>query len=181
MTQETQQTTDAGDGALGKAQEVAAQAKEQVQEKADEVKGRATDRMKSQLNERSTDAADQVSSFAQALHRAGQQLEQDGNQPAAKAVHSAGEQIERMAGYLSTSDADRFLADIEQFSRRRPWVAGGIGAAVGFVAARFVKASSESRYDGGYRLSDSDAPMRGEAEQSGELPPLLPRYTEVRQ
>jgi ElaB/YqjD/DUF883 family membrane-anchored ribosome-binding protein len=137
----------AGSGGLSeKAQEVAAEAKEQAREKADEVKARASDRVRGQLDTRSTEVADQMTAFVQALHKAGDHLQGQGNMSGSKAAHRLGDQVERLADYLRGSGSDRFLGDIESFARRRPWAAGGIGVAAGFMAARFMKASSESRY-----------------------------------
>jgi hypothetical protein len=53
-----------------------------------------------------------------------------------------------MGSYLTESDADRLLNDIEDFGRRQPMAVVGIGIAVGFAASRFLKASSRKRYQG---------------------------------
>ena len=39
------------------------------------------------------------------------------------------------------------LHDAEDFARRRPWAVAGIGLIAGLAASRFLKASSERRYD----------------------------------
>jgi hypothetical protein len=65
-----------------------------------------------------------------------------------------------LGGYLTGSDSDRFLHDIERFSRNRPWVAGGIGALLGFMGSRFLKASSDQRGQVLRReQADSEAPL----------------------
>ena len=38
------------------------------------------------------------------------------------------------------------LEDVEDFGRQRPWAVLAGGAAVGILAARFLKASSRNRY-----------------------------------
>ena len=63
------------------------------------------------------------------------------------AVDKIAEQTEHLGQYLQAADAERILADVESFARRRPWLTAGAAAAVGFVASRLVKASSERRYD----------------------------------
>jgi len=40
------------------------------------------------------------------------------------------------------------MADVEDFGRRQPLAVVGLGMALGFVASRFVKASSRERYQG---------------------------------
>jgi ElaB/YqjD/DUF883 family membrane-anchored ribosome-binding protein len=165
-TRETQlPRRDEPEGATGKAQEVASQAKEQVQEKAEEIKGTAGERVREELDTRSTQAGEHVSAFGQAMRVAAEQLQGDGKEPGAKVAGRAADQMERLGGYLTGSSSDRFIADVESFGRRRPWVAGAIGAAAGFVAARFLKASSESRYQRSYGgRPEAAPPVRRETE-----------------
>ncbi len=63
---------------------------------------------------------------------------------AEKVAHHA----ERLGGYLSDSSADRILADLEDFGRRQPMAVVGVGFVAGFMASRFLKASSRERYQG---------------------------------
>lgn len=69
-----------------------------------------------------------------------------------------------MGGYLTEADADRMLRDAEDFGRRQPMAVLGIGLAVGFVASRFLKASSQRRYQG------RSEPVGYEAERSRAKP-----------
>ena len=89
-------------------------------------------------------------------------------------AHRAADQVEQLTSYLRSSDSDRFLGDIETFARQRPWAAGGIGVVAGFIAARFLKASSESRYTGAQRPSkndpSSDLPLHRDLEAPAPLP-----------
>lgn len=62
-------------------------------------------------------------------------------------------------------------------SRRRApvlsWAAGGIGLAIGFVASRFLKASSEGRYETSRQARrDADAALS----RDGHAPHELPEY-----
>jgi ElaB/YqjD/DUF883 family membrane-anchored ribosome-binding protein len=168
VTQQAQhESQETSDGATSKAQEVATQAKEQVQEKAGEVKGRASDRLREQLESHSTRVAEQISPFPDALRKAAESLESQGSGPAAKAVARAADRAEQLASYLEGADSDRILGDVETFTRRRPWVVAGIGTTVGFVAARFLTASSERRYDG--RLAQQQQRLEGSAPAGTEL------------
>jgi hypothetical protein len=161
-------------GAAEQAQEAATQVKEQAQQKAEEVKAGASDKVRGQLDTRSTEMADQIAPFAQALHKAGDHLVSQGNGAGGKAAHRAGDQVEQLASYLRGSGSDRFLGDIEGFARQRPWAAGGIGVVAGFMAARFLKASSESRYTSAQRPYDtnpaSDLPLHRDLEAPAPLP-----------
>jgi ElaB/YqjD/DUF883 family membrane-anchored ribosome-binding protein len=134
------------EGATGKAKEVASQVQDQVQEKAKDLKGQAAERARAQLDDRSTRAADQLTSIVQALRKGGEHLASEGNDAGAKAANQAADQTDRLAQYFSGSNAERLLADVERFARRKPWMAGAIGTSIGFMASRFLKASSEGRY-----------------------------------
>lgn len=59
-------------------------AKEQAQQKAEEVKARASDRVRGQVDTRSTEMAEQIEPLAQALHKAGDHLESRGSPRAAR-------------------------------------------------------------------------------------------------
>ena len=53
---------------------------------------------------------------------------------------------ERLGAYLSRTDGDGLLRDVEEIARRQPWLVAGAGALAGFMASRFVKATSGNRY-----------------------------------
>jgi hypothetical protein len=130
-------------------------AKEQVQEKAEaaqeKLKGgaqQAQARMREQVDQRSTQAGEQVSATAQALRTTSQQLREQGEDGPAQAADKVADHAERVGGYLRESSADRILSDLEDFGRRQPLAVMGLGLAAGFVASRFLKASSRERYQG---------------------------------
>jgi ElaB/YqjD/DUF883 family membrane-anchored ribosome-binding protein len=160
-------------GAAGSEQSATNEAKERVHEtaqqmgqKAQEVRSQAGDRLRQELDSRSRQAGEQVSATADAIRRVGQQLHEDGNPDVAKYADQAAERVERLGRYLSQSSADRLLHDAESFARRQPWLVALGGAAVGFLASRFVKASSANRYqrydagDGNSRPALASPPTR---------------------
>jgi ElaB/YqjD/DUF883 family membrane-anchored ribosome-binding protein len=141
----------------GKVQEVASQAIEKTQEKAQDMKGQVSAKARTEVDARSTQLGEQVTSVVQALRRTGEQLQGEGNETGGKAVQAVADRAERVGSYLRNSNADRFTGDLESFGRRRPWGVAGIGVAVGFMASRFLKASAANRYEasqpsGGGRL-----------------------------
>ena len=71
------------------------QAKEKVQEKAVEVKGQAGDRVRRELDARSTDAGEQLGLTAKAMRRNGEQLRSEGNQTPATMVTAVADRAER--------------------------------------------------------------------------------------
>jgi hypothetical protein len=120
---------------------------QQVQEKAQEARGQVGDRARQQVDTRSTQAGEQVGSIADAMRRTGAQLRSEGKETPAKVSEQAAERAERLGGYLRDSDADRILGDIEAFARRQPWAVAAGGLVLGFIASRFLKASSSRRYE----------------------------------
>ena len=133
------------DQAKEKVQETA----QQVQEKAREAKGQAGDRVRQELDTRSTQAGSQLKDSAEAMRRTGDQLRGEGKETPAKIATAVADRAERLGGYMSDVNADQMLRDVENFARRQPLLFALGGATLGFLAARFMKASSSSRYQSG--------------------------------
>jgi hypothetical protein len=117
--------------------------------------------MRSQVDQRSTDAGQKVGGFASDVRTVGQQLREQGKDQPAKLADQAADRAERVGRYLEHSDADRILSDVEDFGRRQPWAVIAGGMALGLVASRFLKASSTRRFE--QRSS-------GSWQSSGQLP-----------
>jgi hypothetical protein len=147
---------------LEKGEQAVAKAQQQVQQQAAHAGGR----LKEQIDRRSTELGTQGRSLARALHRAGEQLHGEGDQAPARLAHAAADQIERASGYLTGTSADRLLDDVEAQARRRPWLAAGAGALLGFAASRLLKASSGRRYEQ-QRLGQGRSWSRRELEPAG--------------
>jgi ElaB/YqjD/DUF883 family membrane-anchored ribosome-binding protein len=137
---------DSEQSATNEARERVHETAQQMGQKAQEVRSQAGDRLRDELDSRSRQAGEQVSSTAGAIRRVGEQLREDGNPGVAKYADQVAERVERLGRYLSQSSADGILHDAESFARRQPWLVALGGAAVGFLASRFVKASSANRY-----------------------------------
>jgi len=129
----------------------AEQAKEKAKEQAQQVAGQARGTLRSQVDQRSTDAGDRVHGLASDVRSVSEQLREQGKDQPAKLAEQAADRAERVGSYLRDSDADRILNDIEDFGRRQPWVVMAGGIALGLIASRFLKASSSSRYEERYR------------------------------
>jgi hypothetical protein len=131
------------------AKEKVQEAAEQVQQKAVEVKGQAGERVRRELDTRSTEAGTQLGQTANAMRRSGDQLRNEGKEGPAKIVTAVADRAERLGGYLTDANADRMIRDVENFARRQPVLFALGGATLGFLASRFMKASSSTRYQGG--------------------------------
>jgi ElaB/YqjD/DUF883 family membrane-anchored ribosome-binding protein len=118
----------------------------QAQEKAEEAAEQAKSKLRSQLDERTSQVSEQVNQQASDLRAVGQTLREQGKGGPADAAERLAGYAEKVGGYLREKDAAALVNDAEDFARRQPW-AIGIGAlGVGFVASRFLKASSGRRY-----------------------------------
>jgi ElaB/YqjD/DUF883 family membrane-anchored ribosome-binding protein len=149
----TQATNEAGrEGLAGQASAKAEDAASVAQEKASELREQGSARLRDQFDERSTATGQQVRSLAEALRRSGNDLRNEGNGNAAQLTAQAAERIERFGVYLEEKTGDDVMRDVERFARQRPWLLAGLGALAGVAAARFMKASSEQRYEG-YRAT----------------------------
>ncbi len=119
---------------------------DQVQDKAQEAKSQVGGQIREQVDSRSTQAGEQVSSIADAFKRTASQLREDGKEQPAGLLEQGAERAEQLGGYLQRIDADTLVHDVEGFGRRRPWAMAAGAAVIGFAASRFLRASSERRY-----------------------------------
>ena len=126
-----------------KARDVAGQAQDKAREAAGQARGRLTD----QVDQRSTQAGQEVSSTAGDVRSVAQELRNQGKDRPARIAEQVADRGERLGSYLERSDAERILQDIEDFGRRQPWAVMAGGLALGFLASRFLKASSRNRYE----------------------------------
>ena len=131
-----------------------------AQEKASELREQGSVRLRDQFDQRSNQAGTQVRSLAEALRRSGDELRNEGNGSAAQLTGQAAGRIEQLGTYLEQKRGDELIRDIETFARRRPWMLAGIGMLAGVAAARFMKASSEQRYDSYRATSRQQWPTR---------------------
>ena len=137
--------------------------KERVADVAEQAKDQTRSQLQEQIDTRTTQVGDQVSAGAQAVRRTVVQLRQEGNDRAAGVIEAVADRAERLGTYLTGANGDRILRDAEDFARRQPWLIATAGALTGFLASRFVKASSGTRYG-----------SRSSSEWKAERPPARP-------
>ena len=123
------------------------QAKEKAQAAAGQAKEKAGFQLRSQVDQRSTDAGHRVGGLASDARAVSASLREQGKDQPARLAEQAAERADRLGTYLKESDADRILGDVEDFGRRQPWAVIAGGLALGLVASRFLKASSLDRYE----------------------------------
>jgi ElaB/YqjD/DUF883 family membrane-anchored ribosome-binding protein len=137
------------EGLVGQATSQVQEAASTAQEKAVELKEQGKGKLGETLDQRTTEAGGQAWKLAKAVRRSGEQLRAEGEDGQLPAItEGVADRMERLAGYLERTSGDDLLRDIENFTRRRPWIVAGVGLVVGLAASRFLKASSERRYGG---------------------------------
>jgi ElaB/YqjD/DUF883 family membrane-anchored ribosome-binding protein len=119
--------------------------KQQITEKAGQVSNQLGSMITDQVGTRAGQAGQQASSIAGALRSSGYQLEEQGQDAPAQVLHMAANRADQLGTYLLRSDPNQILADVENLCRQQPWVVIAGGIALGFVGARFLKASGSRR------------------------------------
>ena len=144
-----------------KGEELVSAAQEQITAKAHELSGEANFQIREKLDQRSTQAGEELQSIGKTLQSGANQLRSEGKEVPARVVEEVARRADDVGSYLQSAEADRILGDIEGFARRRPWLTAGVGAIAGFLASRFVKASGDRRYGGAHSNgSGYSRPMR---------------------
>jgi uncharacterized protein YjbJ (UPF0337 family) len=133
----------------GQAQEKAKEAAGQAQQSAQQAAGKIQDRLREQLDSRSTAVAGQIHEQASDLRSVGESLREQGKAGPANAAGQLADYAEKVGAYLRERDSDSLLADAEDLGRRQPWAVAAGGLLLGFAASRVLKASSGRRYRGG--------------------------------
>ncbi len=150
------------DGVTAKVQSAlpdsASNAVQAVSDKAQAASGQVGQQARQQLDTRSTMAGEQLQAVGQALRSSGDDLRSQGKETPAKLISPMADRVEQVSQYLKTSDADRLLHDAEAYARRQPWTVAAGGIALGFLASRFLKASSSRRYQTQYPVAPQPSP-----------------------
>ena len=141
-------TVTTGDG-QSQAQEKVKDAAGQAREKAQEGAERAREGLSGQVDQRSTQAGQQVRRQSDDIRSVAQQLREQGKDGPAKLADQAADRAQKVGSWLEDSDGDQILGDVEDFARRNPWAVALGGLALGFAASRVLRASSSDRYQSG--------------------------------
>jgi hypothetical protein len=155
---------------MEKAQEAAAPAVKRGAESMREATDRALGQARTQVDDRTTQAGEQMRSVADAARQVGQNLRmQEGQEQPARIVDGVADRVDRLGSYLEDSDASSMLDELERLGRRSPTTVLAGGIVVGILAARFLKASSDNRMrtaNGGGAVR----PVTGSASPMGGTP-----------
>lgn len=161
------------------------QGKQAAQEQAGKLSDRAGSMAQEQVDQRSTQAGEQVTTVANDVRSVGEKLREDGKDGPAKIADQVADRAEKAGSYLTDSDAQTILNDIEELGRRQPWLALVGGIALGVASARLLKASSAQRYSSRSQSPGSTAApqptqdLNAGAQSQPATPPIAPPSTGV--
>lgn len=148
---------------------------QQARQQANQLAAQGRQQAKSQLAARKDQVAERLTPIQAALHETAQQLRNQDQDSMGQYADQAADQVERFSGYLRESDVDQLIGEAQGFARSRPTVFLGAAVALGFLATRFLKSSSqEGAYAGG---GSGVSPTSGEVGTSygnGEPATALP-------
>lgn len=144
----TSGSADTGSSApvMEQAKQQAQKVVEQTQQKAGEVLDQAKNQTKSWAEERKQAMAQSLSTVADAVMQTSESLRGQGSDTGKVAdfTDRAAEYADKAAGYLRDTSVDQMIGQVEDFGRREPVMFLVGAAALGFLAARFLKSSSRS-------------------------------------
>lgn len=138
---------DGGNRTAGQAKQQGQQIAQRARQQASELANRGGEQIKGQLANQKHDAAQRITPLQTALRETAHQLRNQGQGPSAQYVDRATDQVERFSGYLRETDVDEIIGEVRGFARRRPTLFLGGAAALGFLATRFLKSSSQEQRD----------------------------------
>jgi broad specificity phosphatase PhoE len=118
----------------------------QAHEKAKEVAGQAKGRLREQVDQRSTQAGQQLSSAADDVRSVAEQFRMQGKDAPARYAEQTAEKAQTVGQRLQDASGDELLRDVEDFARKNPWAVVAGGLVLGLAASRMLKASSSERY-----------------------------------
>ena len=134
---------------------------EQTQQKAGEVLDQAKTHTKSWAEDRKQEVAQSLSDVAVAVMQTGDSLRGQGASTGkvADMTDRAAEITDRAASYLRDTSVDQMIGEVESFGRREPMMFLVGAAALGFLAARFLKSTGRVAENGMAYNPDRSLPV----------------------
>jgi len=93
------------------------------------------------IKQRKAQAAEELSTVGEAIHRAASKLHQAKTGAIADYVDDAAKAVERAAKYVERSELQELVNDVARFARARPMLVIGTVVATGLVVGRFITAT----------------------------------------
>lgn len=106
----------------------------------DQIKNTAKGVISDQIDRRTTRLGNVVGEHVTNLRQMGSSLRGDGQDATASLVDMAADRLDRVSTYLTETDGDHMIHDIETVARKQPLITATAGLAFGMAAARLLKA-----------------------------------------
>ena len=120
-------------------------ARDTIRAKAADLASQAKERVEEQFDSKLGTARGEIGSIASALRRVGDQIRhENGSSITASLFGAAADRVETLGSSFEGKDLDGVLNDVTRLARRNPAAFAGTAAALGFLAARFLKSSGSS-------------------------------------
>jgi hypothetical protein len=100
--------------------------------------------VRKRIEKRTHSAGARISQVAKLLRSSIRDVRSRDSSIAGDVVESIAQRLDAVGHYLSVSDTDRLLADVESLARRDPLTFTVTGFLLGFSTARFLRASRDS-------------------------------------
>jgi hypothetical protein len=116
--------------------------REELRSDAGRVADAAADRLESEADSRKSGAASQAKGLSSALDTAARELGDDSPHWLRSALQQGSRSLEQLAQSVEQKDARALLAEVQRMARERPGTFLAGCAAIGFAAARVLKAGA---------------------------------------
>jgi hypothetical protein len=137
----------------GQAKELIGQAGQTLKAEAQSFATAAQDRVRAETQRGTQAATKTLGDFANAVRRAGEELDQHDQSPASRLVRQAADGLESLSRNLADKEPGDLLNAVRDFGRKNPAAFIGGAVLVGLALGRFARASEPARPTG---LSDAD-------------------------
>jgi len=152
-----------GTGAMQQAadqvQDKAGEVADQAQQKMGEVVDQAKQTVTSQVSSRKDQAAESLHTIADAIRHTGDDLRGQEQAAVAQYASMAADRVEEFSQFIRERDVNQIVGDVERYARRNKGLFLGGAFALGLVAARFLKSSSQPDYQGPPLSYNQNRPM----------------------
>lgn len=132
--------------------------KGRARDSAEDVKGAAQQQAESLFDNQKTAAAEQTHKISQALHKMGDEFDQQQQTTFSRWANQLADQTDRVSDQLRHQDLQRLMDSAGAYSRREPMLFMGGAIAAGFLVSRFLRSSGRHRHDA--TTTSPDAPGR---------------------
>jgi hypothetical protein len=134
-------TQTAAQSRTGQAKELIGQAGQTLKAEAQSFAHAAQDRARAEAQRGTQAATKTLGDFANAVRRAGDELEQNDQSPASRLVRQAADGLESLSRNLADKEPGDLLNAVRDFGRRNPAAFIGGAVLVGLALGRFARAS----------------------------------------